>query len=313
MDSKPQRSFTTKVEDARRTSRFMRIVTKECGEQGFLIKDKVHLTTKTFESHPDYVLLPATRLIGKISNIRAFVSSQTMSQELRTVIEEELSNPITAENFNTDRTFRINDLEFHPESDKVTVKSSWTESCNSFVNAEIANSARLKQDKGDKGDKVVSLDNLPMILLYLKKDDSHLIKTKRILPSKIVVAEPKAPKENLFIKKLREAKSRGNWLNVSNFTEKGTGVATVPDKPVNAFTFDGYPDLDRCFWTPKRDNRPTSPTKNIKHVGPTNCLKHYIDHMPNIPNRTREECLREVHALVSIQSRSRDHPALTRN
>lgn len=304
-DTKTAKSIESKIISCRNTCLYLRISNKESGESGAIIKDKMHPSDKIFEKHPHFIMLPGSRLAGEREHILEFVRGSSACETLRSLIDEELKNPITASNHNSD--VKIPTFIFEEtENDKFAYRANRDLSPKSIIKDEMDYHSRIKTKREkDKERSSCDLAHIETILHYIKNDKSKLTKITRVPQGRVTVPN-KTPKENIFKNRVNAARANHTWLDVSNCKDSGAGIVSKDDITKDAFTFPNYPDLDRCFFTFKRDTGKTSPHKNVKNVGAAYCLKNYLDNDPNQISRSMEQCIAEIGSMVKTIKAKRE-------
>ena len=92
-------SFEHKVMTCLGVSSYLQISDKESGESGFIVKGRLNLSSRTFDNHPEYLVLPSSRLIGKKRHLEGFLRDLDASEEYKSVVRREISDPLSVDNY----------------------------------------------------------------------------------------------------------------------------------------------------------------------------------------------------------------------
>lgn len=288
-----------------KSCQFNHVTSKQSGESGYVVHNKIKFSTKTFENSPDLWVLPSSRFAGTREALYGFLKSANAGSALAELLTKELQNPMTAANAMSDaevQSYVCDEQENGTFSFLPTKKTTFKD----IFEGELA---FLKSDKKSREDKKeeasCDLLLLPELIHYIKHEQHKLNKIPIIKNHRVNKSADK-PKENLFLKRAESAANNKRWLDVTNCKEHGSNIVDSEDKPTHAYVFTGYPELSRCFFKIKRDRGVTSPHKNLKNVGPAYCLKNYLDNSPRFPSKTMPECIVEVGRIVKEANATRE-------
>ena len=300
------KTLETKSMECAAAVSFLRIKKKNSGEQGFLMEDRFSLTRMSFKNNPSLAIMPSARIGGDLDVLKSFVVSKevaSIAPAMKDIIDKDMAQLITAETYTTDTPVAINYLTVvAQDKEKIyTFNSAQTSvSMKEFVEDEVKHNKEDHEKKLQASkDNMLGIEYLDRILHILRNEPKKLNKHNKEVKVKVLASA--SAKNNSLAKRACEARTDGKWLDATNCTEGGANVAKHSDRPAKVFTFTGYDELERCFFTLKKDTGITSPHKNIKNVGPSYFLKKYLENHTNYQAKTMQECIDEIGAMVKRQ------------
>lgn len=293
------KSFEKKVLHCVDARTYVRIVEKK-SEEGYLSDGRPSLSSKTFENHPNYIFLVSARLCGERKHIHEFVQieDKNLSESYKTLVARDLEQAMTKDNYNSDSL--VQEYELSVVGSNPTIITTSRTPYSSVFTRETLFHKDQKKKRAENENAKLGWSDLTNILNLLVNDPHSIKITDKIAPTKTVSKQP--PKVvNKLAEKNAKAFEAGKWYDVSKCADNCIGMLSLNDRPDGVYTFLGYPELSRLFFTVKRDNTLSSPHKGVKNIGPAYCLKYYHEHCPGSTPKSFEACLEEVADLVRRQ------------
>lgn len=281
-----KKSLEQKTIECSSNSQFIRVTKKD---NTVTFEEKVRLTSKTFVSSPDLVVLFSARLVGTVEDIKLLSSSEDLSKELKILIDVDLSQKMDVSNY--DKLMNVDVYSFFQNPDgSFSYNKTRTTTFKELFDSEIENNKIIRSDKkSEKDARMFCLDKLERALYLLR--NNHAI-SRLPVPTKVKVQKEEAKqKENTLVVRVRDHKEKNLWLDVSHCKDNGSGVhGNIKSCPANAYTFPEIPELSSCFYVPTRDTNPKSPTRGLSNVGVINFLVYYFGASQTLQSKSRAEC-----------------------
>lgn len=285
-----RKTIEEKVTNCASNVQFLKVAHKESGE-GFLAEEKVMLSEKTFTNNHDFVILYSCRIIGTRANIEGYLndSKTVISSTLKSLMDLDLSQCITKDNYELDEP--VNVYNFTKEKGEYIFIKNGTSTKSTLFSNEVKRNRAEKQKKRETDlMKRIPLSDIGAALYILKNEPHKIDKIPISSRSKTIGGAVVAPKRNILMERVDDAKTKDTWLDISNCKESGSGVVTCNDKPKSAFSVQDIPELSRCFYTPKKDTNPQSPTRGMKNVGVVNFLYYFFKNHPGYEEKSKASC-----------------------